>query len=64
MSCRPGPRWAVQKKIVLVSGDGGLVVAVLECIGHKQNSLHARLPTEPILEIYDKQENGGVAEGE
>ena len=23
MSCRPGPRWAVQKKIVLVSGDGG-----------------------------------------
>ena len=41
-----------------------VAVAVLECIGHKQNSLHARLPTEPILEIYDKQENGGVAEGE
>ena len=41
-----------------------LAVAVPECIGHKQNSLHARLPTEPILEIYDKQENGGVAEGE
>ena len=61
MSCRP--RWAVQKKIVLVSGDVA-VVAVLECIGHKQNSLHARLPTEPILEIYDKQENGGVAEGD
>ena len=29
---------------------------MVECIGHKQNSLHAPLPTEPILEIYDREE--------
>ena len=29
---------------------------LVECIGHKQNSLHAPLPTEPILEIYDREE--------
>ena len=41
-----------------------LLHRLVECIGHKQNSLHAPLPTEPILEIYDKEEEFGDGDGE
>ena len=37
---------------------------LVECVGHKQNSLHAPLPTEPILEIYDKEEKEELGEGD
>ena len=37
---------------------------LVECAGHKQNSLHAPLPTEPILEIYDKEEKEELGEGD
>ena len=36
--------------------ESELLHRLVECIGHKQNSLHAPLPTEPILEIYDRKE--------
>ena len=36
--------------------ESELLHRLVECIGHKQNSLHAPLPTEPILEIYDSEE--------
>ena len=39
-----------------------LLHRLVECIGHKQNSLHAPLPTEPILEIYDKEEKEKLGE--
>ena len=39
-----------------------LLQRLVDFAGHKQNSLHAPLPTEPILEIYDKEEKEKLGE--
>ena len=46
------------------SVESGLLHRLAECGRHKQNSLHAPLPTEPILEIYDKEEKQELGEGD
>ena len=58
MSCVP--HWQCRNSELLLANVHRLV----ECIGHKQNSLHAPLPTEPILEIYDKEEKQELGEGD
>ena len=45
------------------SAESELLHRLVECIGHKQNSLHAPLPTEPILEIYDREEREELWKG-